>query len=193
MSFSAFISYLMIGLALSADASSVSLVYGGSFKPFKWRYAAVPAISFGVAQAVMPAIGWFGGDLIARFVNAFGHWIAFAILLVVGGKFILDSRHENDAEAKDILKPWPIIVAAFATSIDACAVGFSLALDNSPILVPALIFGLVTFICSILCCYIGSKLGEKFGPKLLLIGGIILILIGIKILVQKLAPGVLPF
>lgn len=193
ISFSALFSYILIGLALAADASSVSLVYGGSFKPFKWRYAAVPALAFGVAQAVMPAIGWGGGELIYRFVDTFGHWIAFAILLIVGGKFILDSRHENDAVAKDVLKPWPIIVAAFATSIDACAVGFSLALDSAPILIPALIFGVVTFLCSMLCCKIGSKLGEKFGPKLLLIGGIVLILIGVKILLEKLFPGFLPF
>lgn len=193
MSFAALFSYFLIGLALSADASSVSLVYGGSFRPFKWRYAAVPALAFGVAQAVMPAIGWCGGELVARFVETFGHWIAFGILIVVGGKFILDSRHETETEVKDVLKPWPIIIAAFATSIDACAVGFSLALDGAPIVIPALIFGIVTFVCSLVCCKIGSKLGEKFGPKLLLIGGIVLILIGVKILVEKLFPGILPF
>ncbi len=193
MSISALISYLLMGLALSADASSVSLVYGGSFKPFKWRYAAVPAAAFGFAQAVMPVIGWCGGELVAQLVETFGHWIAFAVLLAVGGKFILDSRHENDAEAKDVLKPWPIIVAAFATSIDACAVGFSLALDGSPILIPTLIFGVVTFLCSMICCRVGAKLGEKFGPKLLLIGGIVLILIGVKILISHLWPGLLSF
>ena len=193
MSISALISYILMGFALAADASSVSLVYGASFRPFKWRYAAIPALAFGFAQAVMPAIGWVGGGLIASFIETIDHWVAFIILPVVGGKFIIDSRHENDAEAKDVLKPWPIFLAAFATSIDACAVGFSLALQDAPILVPALIFGIITFGCSILCCRIGAKLGEKFGPKLLLIGGIILILIGIKILLEHLIPGLIPF
>ncbi len=182
-----------MGFALAADASSVSLVYGGRFKPFKWRYAAIPAAAFGFAQAVMPAIGWGSGELIYRFVQAWGHWIAFVILLIVGGKFILDSRHENDAEVKSILKPLPIFLSAFATSIDACAVGFTLAMEEQPILVPALIFGVVTFMCSMICCYIGAKIGEKLGPRLLLIGGIVLILIGIKILISGLFEGLLPF
>lgn len=182
-----------MGFALAADASSVSLVYGGSFKPFKWRYAAVPAAAFGIAQAVMPALGWLSGELIYRFVQAWGHWIAFAILLVVGTKFILDSRHENDAEVKNILQPIPIFLSAFATSIDAYAVGFTLAMEEQPIIVPALIFGIVTFACSIGCCRIGSKIGEKLGPKLLLFGGIVLLFIGIKILFSGLFPGILPF
>ena len=136
-------------------------------------------------------LGQRGTDLSLR--TGLGTLEAFVILLIVGGKFILDSRHENDAEVKSILKPLPIFLSAFATSIDACAVGFSLAMEEQPILVPALIFGVVTFMCSMICCYIGSKIGEKLGPRLLLIGGIVLILIGIKILISGLFEGLLPF
>lgn len=189
----ALISNILMGFALAADASSVSLVYGSRFKPFCWRHAAIPALAFGLAQGIMPAIGWFGGELIQRFVQTFGHWIAFGILLIIGIKFILDSRKDEEVETKDILKFGPILLTAFATSIDACAVGFSLALAEEPILLAAIIFAVVTFFCSILACWVGSKLGEKFGPKLLIIGGIILIGIGCRILINSLFPGVLPF
>lgn len=183
------IEYVLMGFALAADASSVSLVYGARFKPFKWKYAAIPALAFGVAQGVMPAIGWGGGELVAEFIQAVDHWVAFGILLIVGGKFIYDSRQDEEVDVKDVLRPWPIFLAAFATSIDACAVGFSLSLTHDPIVLPAVIFAVVTFVCSILCCRIGAKLGEKFGPKLLLIGGIVLILIGVKILLTDLLGG----
>lgn len=189
----AFISSVLTGFALAADASSVSLVYGSKFKPFKWRHAATPALAFGLAQGIMPAIGWLGGELVERIVERFGPWIAFFILLVIGIKFILDSRKDEAIETKDILKFVPLLLTAFATSIDACAVGFSLALAGEPIVFAAIIFAVVTFFCSLFACWIGAKLGEKFGPKLLLIGGIILILIGCRILIHSLFPGVLPF
>ena len=175
-----------MGFALAADASSVSLVYGGRFKPFKWRYAAIPAAAFGFAQAVMPAIGWGSGDLIYRFVQAWGHWIAFVILLIVGGKFILDSRHENDAEVKSILKPLPIFLSAFATSIDAFAVGISLAMDGTDIVSSAAIIGVITLVISVIGVKIGAKVGDRFGKRAELAGGLILIAIGMKIVVEHL-------
>lgn len=178
------ISYILMGFALAADASSVSLVYGSRFNPFKWRYAVIPSLAFGLAQGIMPVIGWAGGELVAEFIAAIDHWVAFVILVIVGGKFIWDSRHESEVEVKDVLKPLPIFLAAFATSIDACAVGFSLSLSGNPIVLPACIIALVTFLCCLICCRIGAKLGEKFGPKLLLIGGLVLIGIGIKILCE---------
>lgn len=181
--------YILTGFALAADASSVSIVYGTKFQPFKWRYALPPAIAFGVAQAVMPAIGWFGGDLIASYIEAVDHWVAFVILLIVGVNFIRESRHEVEVKTESFIKPLPLLMAALATSIDACAVGFSLSLSGNPILIPALIFGVVTFLCSMTCCRIGAKLGERFGSKLLCVGGIILIGIGTKILIEHLFFG----
>lgn len=178
--------YFLLGLALATDASSVSLVYGSRFTPFKWRYAVVPSLAFGIAQGIMPVIGWFGGAVIAQFIEAIGHWVAFVILMIIGGKFIWDSKHESEVEVKDVLQPLPIFLAAFATSIDACAVGFSLSLNGNPIILPAIVIATVTFLCCIICCRIGAKLGEKFGPKLLLVGGLVLIGIGIKILWEQL-------
>lgn len=183
---SMWVSFLFLGFALSADACSVSLVYGAGFKPFRWRDAMIPAASFGIAQGVMPTIGWFGGELVAQLIESVDHWVAFGILLVVGAKFIYDSFQDEAIETKNILKPWTILLAAFATSIDACAVGFSLSLEDQPIALAAVIIALTTFVCSLICCRIGFKLGEKFGRKLLFLGGIVLIGIGVKILLGHL-------
>ena len=155
----ALLSYFLVGVALSADAASVSLVYGVKFQPFRWRNAVIPAAAFGFAQAAMPAVGWGAGAFIRRYVEMFGHWIAFAILLGIGVKFIVDSRKPPEAEVETTLRFWPILLAAFATSIDALAVGFSLAMNGNPIVEPALIF---------------------------LVGGIILIAIGVRIFVAHL-------
>jgi putative Mn2+ efflux pump MntP len=193
LSVSTIISFILAGFGLAADASSVSLVYGAGFKPFKWRYAMVLGAAFGIAQGLMPILGWLGGELIVQYIEAIDHWIAFTILVVVGGKFIWESFHENEVKTQKVLRFWPILLAAFATSIDACAVGFSLSMTQSPIIPASIIFAVVTFLCCIVCCRIGAKLGERYGNKLLLAGGIILILIGTKILIEHLFPGFLPF
>ena len=182
----ALLSYFLVGVALSADAASVSLVYGVKFQPFRWRNACIPAAAFGFAQAAMPAVGWGAGSFIHRYVEMFGHWIAFAILLGIGVKFIVDSRKPPEADVEATLRFWPILLAAFATSIDALAVGFSLAMNGNPIVVPALIFGIVTFACCLVACRIGARLGEKFGNRFMLVGGIILIAIGVRIFVAHL-------
>ena len=183
---SAFVAYILMGFALAADASSVSLVFGAGLKPFKIKYALIPALAFGFAQGLMPALGWLGGELIAEFIRSVDHWIAFIILIIVGIKFIYDSRKDEEVDIQKMIHPVAVFLSAIATSIDAFAVGFTLAMTEQPIVLPASIFALVTFLCSLSCCYIGQKLGQKFGPKLLIIGGIILILIGVKILVEHL-------
>lgn len=179
-----FFECVLLGLALAADASSVSLVYGARMQPFRWKQASLPALAFGVAQGIMPTLGWLGGAALSSWIAAFDHWIAFGILLVVGVKFIWDAFHEEEVKVEQILKPLPIFLAAFATSIDAFAVGFSLNLSGSPIVAPAIIIAITTFFCSLICHRLGAKIGEKFGPKLLIIGGVILILIGGKILCE---------
>lgn len=181
-----FIEYVLMGLALAADASSVALVYGSRFRPFKWRYAALIACAFGFAQGAMPVVGWAGGKLIAAVIDAFDHWFAFVILIIVGIKFILDAKHDVEIKVHDILKPLPIFLAALATSIDACAVGFSIAIAGHKIVAPAIIIGVVTFLCTLACSRIGASLGAKYGPKFLIVGGIVLIGIGLKILFSHL-------
>lgn len=174
--------YILLGLALSADACSVSLVYGSRLQPFRWRQAMIPALAFGIAQGLMPVVGWLGGALLASFIEAVDHWIAFGILVVLGGKFIWDSRGDVDIKPETFMSPLAIFVAAFATSIDACAVGFSLNLSGSPIVCPAVVIAVTTFLCSLVCHRIGAALGARFGSRLLLVGGLILIGLGVKIL-----------
>jgi putative Mn2+ efflux pump MntP len=134
----------------------------------------------------MPLLGWLLGISFARYIEQVDHWIAFGILLIIGVNFIRESRKEVDVKVENSLKMGALLLAALATSIDACAVGLSLSMSGKTILVPALIFGIVTFACSLTCYRIGAKLGEKFGPKLMCVGGIILIGIGCKILVEHL-------
>jgi len=178
--------YILLGLALAADAASVSLVYGSKQQPFSWRKSLFPSFSFGFAQGIMPIIGWYGGALLSSFIEAIDHWIAFVILLVVGIKFIWDSRQPQDESQPSRVSGWALFLAAFATSIDACAVGFSLHCADQPIWMPSLIIAITTFGCSLIAHWIGSRLGSKFGPKLLIIGGFILIGLGTKILLEHL-------
>lgn len=179
--------YVLLGLALAADASSVSLVYGARQQPFSWRKSLFPSFSFGLAQAVMPIVGWYGGALLSSFISSIDHWIAFTILLVVGAKFIWDSRQSQDEfQSTSGVSGLALLLAAFATSIDACAVGFSLYCADQQIWLPSAIIGVTTFACSLLAHWLGSRLGSKFGPRLLVVGGIILIGIGTKILLEHL-------
>ncbi len=186
LSFAFIAEYFLLGLALAADASSVSLVYGAKQQPFSWRKSFFPAFSFGLAQFVMPAVGWYGGALLSSFIEAVDHWIAFGILLAVGIKFIWDSRRPQDEAQPSGVSGAALFLAAFATSIDACAVGFGLRCADQPIWMPAAVIGVTTFGCSMIAHWFGSRLGAKFGPKLLIVGGIILIAIGTKILLEHL-------
>ncbi len=186
---SSFIAIFLTGIALSMDANSVSIVYGMQNRPFKWRNVLIPSACFGLAQGIMPCFGWLGGKLISEYVQAIDHWIAFGLLLIVGGKFIWDSRKdEGDEEPAAITSFWPLLLASFATSIDALVVGVSINLAGDPLIFSTIVIAIVTFVCTLICSLIGSKLGEKlgdkFGNKLLVIGGIVLIGIGVKILLQ---------
>lgn len=186
MTIAQLLEYLLLGIALSADAASVSLVYGAKLQPFSWRHAALPSFAFGFAQFLMPVIGWYGGLLLSDFIESVDHWIAFGILFILGIKFIWDSREPADDAHPTSPSGLAIFLAAFATSIDACAVGFSLNCAGQPILLASILIGCTTFACSMIAHGIGARLGAKFGPKLLIAGGIILILIGSKILLEHL-------
>lgn len=190
ITFSSFIAILLMGVALSMDANSVSIVYGMMNRPFKWKNVLVPSACFGVAQAVMPCMGWLGGELVQAYVSAIDHWIAFGLLLAVGVKFIVDSQNDDDESPSHILRLGPLLLASFATSIDACVVGVSINLAGDPLVFSAVVIGIVTFLASAAFSLIGSKIGEKlghkFGKKLLIVGGVVLIGIGAKILISDL-------
>ncbi|HCL57610.1 MAG TPA: hypothetical protein DHW82_11465 [Spirochaetia bacterium] len=174
-----------ISIGLSMDALAVSVSNGFLIKNLKIRHALRLAFAFGLFQAMMPVIGWMGGKFLLEWISSFDHWIAFGLLSVIGGKMIFESRNldkENDKQ----LKFSTLIVLAVATSIDALAVGLSFGVLRTPLLFPVLIIGGVTFILCFAGVYIGNKIGHWFENKLELFGGILLFLIGIKILLDHL-------
>ena len=172
------------------DASAVSIVYGSQNKPFSWKTVFIPSACFAFAQALMPCIGWLGGELVADFVRSVDHWIAFVLLLIIGIKFIMDARKEDEHAPVSVTKFWPLFLASLATSIDACVVGITINFAHDPLLISVMMIGIVTFVNTVMASLLGAKLGEKlgdkFGPKLLIVGGVVLILLGTKILVSDL-------
>ncbi|MFA5624510.1 MAG: manganese efflux pump MntP family protein [Bradymonadales bacterium] len=172
---------MVLGFALAMDACAVSLVCGTQLGRIAPKRVLSMALPFGIAQMLMPIIGWFFGGFIQSWVQAIDHWIAFAILCILGIKFIVDAQK---AEECPLLRQsiWLIASSALATSIDALVVGFSFALLERPILLTATIIGVITAILTALALVLGKRLGEKYGPRLHILGGITLICIGLHIL-----------
>ena len=134
---------------------------------------------------MMPILGWLAGVTIQKWVAAFDHWIAFGLLAFIGGKMIYES-FQTDAEKKggDPTRGWSLIILSIATSIDALAVGLSMAVVGVAVWFPSVIIGIVAGLMTILGMHLGRKLGIKFGQRMELVGGVILIAIGIKILLE---------
>jgi putative Mn2+ efflux pump MntP len=173
---------LLVAVGLAADAFAVSMVSGVAIQRVKVRHAALLGAVFGAFQMVMPLIGWFLGASFKHLIASFDHWIAFAILAVVGLKMIKDSFEKDEEKAIDPLKFRVLLTLGVATSIDALAVGISLSLLGSDLLFPILIIGTVTFLMSFCGVYLGKWFGHIFEKKAMLFGGVILLAIGGKIL-----------
>ena len=178
---------LLIALGLAMDAFAVSITSGFIIKHIKINKALQIAIFFGLFQAIMPVIGWLLGISLKGFISGFDHWIAFGLLGIIGCKMIYESFKLESAENKiDPLNIYVLFILSIATSIDALAVGLSLSFLKVAIALPAIIIGIVTFLLSFLGVYIGDKFGHFFERKIEAIGGLILIGIGIKILIEHL-------
>ncbi|MBN1694835.1 manganese efflux pump [candidate division WOR-3 bacterium] len=175
-----------IGIGLSMDALAVSVINGFVIKKLKIQNAFKIAFSFGFFQALMPVIGWSAGLSFRKYIQSFDHWIAFSLLCLVGGKMIYESIKCSE-EKKDCLQFPALLMLSIATSIDALAVGLSFSFLQVEIIFPALIIGVVTFIICLIGIYVGDKIGKFIGNKLGLIGGLILIIIGIKIVIEHTA------
>jgi putative Mn2+ efflux pump MntP len=176
--------FLAVGLAM--DSFSVSITRGMILK-CNLKYAFIIALFFGVFQALMPVAGWLAGEQLAVLVKLWAPWIAFILLLIIGGKMVYEGlSHTEEDEICQIFSIKDILVLSIATSIDAFAVGVSFAFLNTPILLPILIIGLVTFALSFIGVYIGKKVGHLFEGKIEVLGGVILIGIGLKILLENL-------
>ena len=177
----------LIGVGLSMDAFAVAVCKGLAMPRTRWRQGAAIAVSFGFFQAAMPMLGWLLGRQFESYITSIDHWIAFVLLLYLGGKMIYDSTQEEDEDSKtNPLCNKTLFGLSIATSIDALAIGISLAILKSDIIIQASLIGIITFLMSVSGVYFGSRFGRKVDLKLDLIGGLILIGIGAKILIEHL-------
>ena len=168
------------------DAFAVSITSGIAIKPIRFRNALKIALFFGFFQALMPVIGWLAGVSLRSFISDVDHWIAFGLLSFIGSKMIYESFKLETNEKSDPRDISVIIILSIATSIDALAVGITFAFINVSIVTPVLVIGTVTFLVSFLGVFLGEKSGHFFEKKIEIVGGIILIAIGIKILIEHL-------
>lgn len=167
------------------DAFAVSISSGIAIRRPTARNALTIGGFFGSFQAFMPLIGWLGGRLFAELVHGVDHWIAFGLLALIGVKMIYESRRANE-ELVNVLKNEVLLTLAFATSIDALAVGVSFAFLSVPIVAAAVVIGTVTFVFSLIGVFAGEKFGRSLGNKAEIVGGLALIGIGLKILLEHL-------
>lgn len=180
------ISMFFLGVGLAMDAFSVSITRGMILK-CELKQALIIALFFGGFQALMPVAGWVAGEQLAGLVEVWAPWIAFLLLVIVGAKMIYEGlkQDEDDEDICRVFSLRDILILSIATSIDAFAVGVTFAFLNTPILLPILIIGVVTFALSLIGVYIGKNIGHLFGNKIELLGGLILIGIGLKILLES--------
>lgn len=189
-----FLELFLIAVGLSADAFSVAVCKGLNMRKLNLKHAYIIALFFGVFQAVMPLIGYFLGTSFSSYIESFDHWIAFALLAFIGGKMVIETIREKDGEEEektDSLNIGELTVMAIATSIDALAVGITFAFLKVNIIPSVLLIGVTTFALSLGGVLIGNRFGAKYKSKAELAGGIILILIGVKILLEHL--GIINF
>lgn len=182
------ISILAIGVGLSMDAFAVSIAKGMTMKKQDvFRYALILGLFFGGFQALMPLIGWWIGGYFQSLISSIDHWIAFVLLGIIGLNMIRESFHQDedeDADASLTLKS--ILILAIATSIDALAVGISFAFLQVNIWMAITVIGITTFVLSFIAVYIGNRIGGMLEKYAGILGGVILIGIGLKILVEHL-------
>ena len=179
------VTVVLIAFGLAMDAFAVSIAKGITVERDRGRAAILLATLFGGFQGMMPVVGWFAGLGLRDVIMEVDHWIAFGLLAFIGAKMIYDSTKGDDGKEADVTLSVALLLAV-ATSIDALMVGLGFAFLEISILTPVLVIGVVTFLLSYLGFMFGSKLGTVFGMKVKILGGLILILIGIRILMEHL-------
>ena len=176
---------IIIAVGLSMDAFAVSITLGLSVEKPKMKEIILPGLYFGFFQAFMPTIGYFSGIYFADRIKEFDHWIAFVLLGIIGGKMIIDSiSKEEDKINQHTFQFVKMLILAIATSIDALAIGITFAVFKVNILIAIIITGFVTFFVSIVGVKIGKIFGLKYKSKAEFIGGAVLIVLGIKIVIE---------
>lgn len=179
------IEIILIALSLSMDAFAVSICKGLSVYKMKLKHALIAGTYFGIFQALMPVVGFFLGKQFESLITSIDHWIAFALLGIIGINMIRESRKESE-EVNSSFSFKAMLPMAVATSIDALAVGITFAFLDADITLSAVIIGVITFVVSAAGVKIGNVFGSKFKSKAELAGGIVLVLMGLKILLEHL-------
>lgn len=173
---------LILSFALSMDAFAVSIGLGIKNKGDIKILALKAGLFFGIFQALMPFIGYLGGIGLKEYIQGYDSIIAFVLLVIIGGKMIYEALNENVEEDITKISNKILLTLSIATSIDAMAAGFTLHLFNLNVYLSLFLIGFITFIISYIGVYVGSRGGEKYESKAEILGGVILILIGFKIL-----------
>ena len=190
-----FVEIFLIGVGLAMDAFAVSICKGLCMSKLNKKQAIVIALYFGGFQALMPLIGWVLGIRFQQYIVSVDHWIAFILLAIIGGKMIYEAVKGDEGECCELkdapLNHKELVVLAIATSIDALAIGITFAFLDTPILPAIAIIGISTFFICLLGVVVGNIFGSKYKNKAEFAGGLILVIIGLKILLEHL--GILVF
>ena len=176
----------ILAVGLSMDAFAVSICKGLSIRQLKLRQALIVGVWFGTFQALMPAVGWLLGSAFTDLIESVDHWIAFVLLSLIGGNMIRESFSQEEEDADPSLAPVTMLLLAVATSIDALAVGITFAFLRVDILPAVALIGVCTFLISAVGVKIGNVFGSRYKSTAELAGGAVLVLIGVKILLEHL-------
>jgi len=182
------LSLIALSVALAMDAFAVALAAGAILQPLSFRPCFRLAFHFGLFQGLMPVIGWMAGMTVQSFVAAWSHWLAFLLLLGVGGRMVYEAltAEEGVERTNDPSRGLTMVALSVATSIDALAVGLTLAMIDVTIWIPSLVIGLVACCFTVMGLFLGTRASERWGKRVEVAGGVILILIGLKILASAL-------
>ena len=188
-----FWSILTLALGLAMDATAVAAARGLAAPAVRLRHGLIVGLAFGGAQALMPLLGWLVGSRLGPFISAWDHWVAFGLLTAIGAKMLWEARGAA-VEGGDVVRADPfgartILVLAIATSIDALAVGVTLPMLGAPLVTSLVTIGVVTALLSGAAVFLGRRFGAHLGRRLDAAGGVVLIGLGAKILIEHLRAG----
>ena len=175
---------VLIAIALGIDAFAVSLSAGAYLVRADVRQTFRLSFHFGLFQFLMPVLGWLAGSELVGIIQEIDHWVAFGLLALIGGKMIWESLHGSEKMKKDVTRGWSLVALSVATSIDALAVGFSLSLIGTEIVLPAVLIGVVAGLMSVIGVRLGERVSGMFGRRVEFVGGLVLLFIGVRIVLE---------
>jgi putative Mn2+ efflux pump MntP len=181
------VTIIFVAVGLAIDSFAVSIANGMLTTSQKRKKALIVASFFGTFQMLMPVVGWLAGFVMAELIMGIDHWIAFGLLAFIGARMIYESSKRENGKKESNLRIHALLTLSVATSIDALMVGLSFAFLQIPLAIAIIVIGVVTFSLSFIGFLFGNVIGKIFGNKIKVIGGVILIAIGVKILLEHLA------